>query len=297
MFFFNYIELAIICPYYCLSGYPLFLKARIITGIVLNYFEMEFFMFKQNATLLLCGLCGFSTAQAGTMADISNSDPSAVFVAAEGGWSWNKWNGVRADIVDVGRIFTSKNTENGSARVSVGVQKEVRPHFSVLGEIGYGYYGKTNFNFHQEGPQLSIAAGAPDFSQIHIKSTLDGFDVLAGLSYRISMIDLSFKAGAMVENARYKPSVNLSNIAPGNVFGSASLDANVTQVLPEIKLGVAYQLINNLSLTAAWSHVFGEKPGVNLTINPNFPPGIITIKAQNPTIDVFTLGASYSLPI
>ncbi len=248
--------------------------------------------------LLMCSLYSLPSVQAGTIGDYNNLASSGmVFIAVEGGWSWNKWQGFRANIADVGTILTSKHTQKGSARISAGAQKKLRPYFSVLGEIGYGYYGKTDINFHQHGPQLSIASGAADFSQIKVKATLDGLDVLAGVSYRISQFDLSFKAGAMIQNARYKPSINLSNYDRGNSYGSAYWDTSTTQVLPEIKLGMGYQLIENLYINAAWTHVFGQKPGINYTTDANNSGGFLAIKSQNPTLDAITIGASYALPI
>lgn len=248
-------------------------------------------------SIFFISLCSMANAEAGTMADVSNKYlPNAVFASIEGGWTWNNLNGVNINISDVGSIYTTKHSNKGTARVSMGFKRSISNNFAALGEIGYGYYGKTTFNFHQDGPLLS-SAGAPDFSQINIKSTIDGFDVLAGFSYHLSIIDLSFEAGAMIENVRYKPSINFSGIAPGNTFGSAIIDSNLTQVFPEIKIGVGYQLIDHLSLTASWMHVFGEKPSINVNINPSSPPGIIAIKTQNPTIDTFVLGASYAFPV
>jgi hypothetical protein len=178
----------------------------------------------------------------------------------------------------------------------MGVKKGISDTLAALGEIGYGYYGKTTFNFHQDGPILS-SPEAPDFSQATIKAMLDGLDVLAGFSYQLQALELSVKAGALIENARYNPRLNLSRLASGSLYGSASLDSNVTQVLPEIKVGAAYQIGKNLSLTAAWMHIFGESPSINITINPNFPPGTIAINTQNPTLEAVILGARYTFSV
>lgn len=231
------------------------------------------------------------------MGDVSSCLPGEVFIAAEGGWTWSQWNDVYVEIAEVGGIYSTKDFDRGSARVSMGFKKGVSDSLAALGEIGYGYYGRTKFNFHQDGPVFSTPE-APDFSQMNIRATLDGFDVLAGFSYRTSLLDLSFKAGAMIENTRYKSHVNLSGVAAGGMYGSVFLAANLTQVFPEIKLEAAYQVANNLSLTASWMHVFGEKPSVNFELNPSSPPdATATVSTQNPRIDAVMLGVRYAFPV
>jgi hypothetical protein len=253
-------------------------------------------MLKTKIGLISALSCALS-AQAGTLGEVSEALPSSyVFLAAEGGWTWNKLGGLDVNIPSVGRIFTDKEVSRGSGRLSMGAQKYLCPAIAAIGEIGYGYYGKTNFNFHQYGPILSTA-DAPDFSQVHVHIKNDGFDVLGGVSYDfLSRFDVFFKAGAMIENTRTNATIDFSRLAPGAVFGSASLDIDRTQVFPEIKLGGEYKFCRNLLLTAAWMHVFGEAPHIDLYINVNAPPGTLVIDRENPTIDTFFLGLKWAIP-
>jgi len=246
---------------------------------------------------MLCLFAGMNISHAGTMgAEVESPFSSSIFVAAEGGWTWNTLGGLQVNIVDVGRIFTVKKVDRGSARVSMGVKKYFYNAFAATGEIGYGYYGRTRFNFRQDGPLLSLP-DAPDFSQIHVKVTNDGFDALAGFSYTFSQLDVFFKAGAMVQNSRYNPVINLTGVSRGAVFGGVDFDYDRTQVFPEIKLGAAYQVWQNLSFMASWLHVFGSNPHIDPTINPEMPLGTIRVNRQNPILDTFFLGASYAFPI
>lgn len=255
---------------------------------------------------IVCGLCCFANAQAGTMGPVSEECcVSGYFISGEGGWTWNQMHDADIHLIGIGRLFTDHHHDNGSGRVSAGVKKELFNGFGALGEIGYGYYGRTRFDINRDhnildilGPILNLPI-AQNYD-VNFKATIDGFDVLTGVSYCVSSWDLLlfFEAGAMVQNVRFAMDADFNHAGPlSHTVGTVDIHTDHTQVFPEIRLGASYQIWGNFSVSAAWAHVFGEKPHLYLAANPMTPPGTIDINLENPSLDTFMLGANYTFGI
>lgn len=213
------------------------------------------------------------------------------FMQLEGGYSWNTLKGVDINILNVGNIRSNSDKDGWSGRVAVGVGKKVCDPFYVTSEIGWGYYGHTTAPLSADA--ALVGAGAPNFNAIRLKSTQNGFDVLAGILYNQPYYELFLKAGALIQNSQTNLNVDLTTLLNGNLNGNVSLSGNQTEALPEVKIGGAYHVTRNFAITAAWTHAFGTDTKIRATIDPNNPLGSININLRNPGLDIAMLGLQY----
>lgn len=241
-------------------------------------------MKKSTVSLGLLTILLSSGVNAGTMGPVQSPSLVKAFVGAEGGYTWTQLDGFNLNIIDTLRLSSTEDKNGWSGRVYTGLMHELSDTVAVTGEIGYGYYGRTKFNPVLSGPQAQNPALLNGLS---LKSSQDGFDVLAGIMYTQPSYDLFLKAGAIVQNSR----LSISSSLPAG--GSLSYKANQTEALPEIKLGGSYHLTEQLALTGAWTHAFGSTQKINLAYNPATSATAVNVNMQNPTMDSLMVGLQY----
>jgi hypothetical protein len=244
---------------------------------------------KKIALVSLMSALSFSSfLHAGAMGD-ANCAPS-VFASVEGGYTWNKIDGV--DITTgITTYSATKNEDQLSFRLAAGVINMLDDEFGVTGELGWGYYGRTTFDF----PVTTLSQSVNTSSQY----TLSGFDVLIGGAYIQTYYSLSLKVGGLIQNMQQKNSLTFSD--PTGVFADPAIYSitgkhNHTTVLPALKLGGAYDIDQNWSITGSWLFAFGATTGTSFT----FTPAAITQFAvddntQNPMQNTFMIGIQYSV--
>jgi hypothetical protein len=238
-------------------------------------------MKKSTVSVGLLTILLSSGVSAGTMGSVVQPSFVKPFVGVEGGYTWTQTDGLNFNYLDNLSLHSTENTKMaGSGRVYAGLSHELSDIFAVTGEIGGGYYGNTKYKFVRDPQTVAL-------DDLNIKSSQYGFDILAGLMYTQPSYDLFLKAGAMVQNSRL--SVNSS--LPAN--GSLALKTNETEILPEIKLGGAYHLTEQLALTASWAHVFGSTQKASLSYNPTSFSSAVHVNLQNPTLDSAMVGLQY----
>ena len=242
--------------------------------------------------ILSIGLMGLlvDAACAGTMGDASivNKDYFVPFVMGEGTVTWNNTQSVA--------IFGNQprvNKELWGGRGAVGIAHTSASRFGYTAEMGWGYYGSTSS--HNSG---SSTTGSLTISN---NSDLYGFDLLAGLTYNFSLVQVYFKAGAMAENRHTKGNAQFSSTNPDtgtNYLSTNQLRSTATNVLPEIKVGGLYALNEHLGVSLAYMHVFGNN-NFAATVNGSFSSpgaasGIASVaNAQNPSLDSVLFGLVY----
>ncbi len=230
-----------------------------------------------------------SSVYAGTMGPIQTATVSP-FVGIEGGYTWSQLNGFDFNVVDTLRIRTNDSEKGWSGRISTGLIYPLNDTFSTTGEIGWGYYGKTDFSGVLSVPGLPTV----NLNGVDIKSSQNGFDVLAGVMYTQPSYDLFFKAGALIQNSRLNVRINES-LLDSDLIGIISNKSSQTEALPLIKLGGAYHINEQLSVTASWMHAFGseQKYNVSLLQSVTAPAFNANINTMNPTIDSILVGLQY----
>ena len=259
----------------------------------------------RNKTLLSLMLAaGSSALYAGTMGPVSTTVVTPTytpFVSGEASYSWPKIDGVHVNFANLADLSSQTQLQGWGGRLAAGVMRPISESFALSFEGGLMYNDHVNLEprFMVSGAQV-----IPPSNVVSANFDQYGFDMLAGLMYTRPSYDLFFKAGALFENMRAHISVNANEILRNNrrqanfvPQASQSLNVNVAQVMPEIKLGGAYHVTENWSLTAAWMYAFGGKFGLGAD-NVNFATGSVSIGSiaanlNNPSINAVLFGAQY----
>lgn len=224
--------------------------------------------------------------------------PTKFFIALEGGYSHSKTDGVQLNVINLfdveNFLSVTSNSENSrfGARIALGAVKQLCELWGLSAEMGWGYYGRTRFPLSSSGFLTEFL----DFNAIHVKSSLNGFDLLAGIVFTQTCYELYFKAGALIQNAHTEFNVDRTQFfAPvqAGLLGNVNIKANHTEALPEIKLGGAYYFYDNWAITASWTHVFGTRTKMPINIDPSSTELIIPINTRNTTLDIAMLGLQY----
>ncbi|KTD37426.1 OmpA-like transmembrane domain-containing protein [Legionella moravica] len=245
-------------------------------------------MKKSTLLSLLSALSLSSTIHAGGMGD-SNSCCSTFF-ALEGGYTWNTIDGYDFALIGANTVITSAITNDQyTGRLAVGMVSMFEDQFGATGELGWGYYGKTTINPAVNGVTTQLPAS---FTMSH---TISGFDVLLGVAYMQPYYSLSVKAGAMIQNMQTHTTSLYSPAFASPLINSYSEKNNQTAVLPEIKLGAAYNFNENWALTGSYLFALGASPKTTGTFNLNNSTGNINMDTQNPTLNALLIGVQYTV--
>ncbi|MCL5271755.1 MAG: hypothetical protein M1486_00185 [Gammaproteobacteria bacterium] len=244
-------------------------------------------MKKSSLLSLLSALSFSSIIHAGGMGD-SNFCCSA-FMSLEGGYTLNAIDGYNFALIGTNTFITSTETDDHySARIAAGMLNMMDDQFGVTGELGWGYYGKTTLN-----PSIGNVAPLP--GTLTISHTLSGFDALLGVAYIQPCYSLSFKAGALIQNMQTHTTAVFAPAFALPFYDNYSIKENKTAVLPEVKLGAAYNFNENWSLTGAYIFAWGSDTKTSGAFNLNTQTGSLDINNQNPTLNSLMLGVQYTV--
>jgi hypothetical protein len=229
------------------------------------------------ATALSCS----SLVHAGGMGGQSNC--CSGFVAFEGGYTVNSIGNYNFTLIGTGLELSSiKKSQHYTGRLAVGMINMMDDNFASTAELGWGYYGRTSLNPSFLG-----------YGNLTIKRTITGFDALVGVAFIQPNYSLSFKAGALIQNMTTQTSATLSDLN-FPFFNTYNSKENQTAALPEIKLGAAYNIDNNWSLTAAYLFALGSSSKTTGTFNVNTSRSTISTNSLNPTINSLLLGIQFT---
>jgi hypothetical protein len=224
------------------------------------------------------------------------------FLAGEASYTWPQIDGYNANFQSLANVTSTVQNQGWGGRFAAGLMHAMSDRFAYSAEMGWGYYGHVNLE-----PRFTVSNGAqviPPANTIGASMDGYGFDMLAGILYTQPKYDLFFKAGALFENLHVNMSVDprtilrnnrrAENFVPGSTL---TLNRNMPQVMPEIKLGGAYHVTENWSATIAWMHAFGGSLGLsagdlNLASN-SVRIGDITANLNSPTLNSVMFGLEY----
>lgn len=221
-----------------------------------------------------------SWAFSGNMGDVSNNTTS-FFLSGEGSYTWNKFGNIV-----VNGIITSPQIDGWGGRLAAGFVKPYRENIKLTGEVGGGYYGTTKYN--------AVSQNSTS------RRTLDGYDALVGAIYSLNSlknIGILGEIGFMSLNKRFSNLFDVNGLAPGGAFsGSVTKKGNQTQILPELKAGLLYDLNMNFALQISYLHVFGVNPQAETIISPiNSGYTFNTVNdSRHPTLNSLLFGLRYT---
>lgn len=236
---------------------------------------------------IISALTCSSFVYAGGMGCNNSSFCGSAFIGLEGGYTWNMIDGFAFNLVN-GSVVSVEDNQGYTARISAGVLSNIDDQFGVTGEVGWGYYGRTNLN-----PAIvGTAAATP--GTFNIQQTLTGFDTLLGVAFTQPNYSLFLKAGALFQNMQTKTN---ASIAPFGfpIVSTLNLVSNSTEVLPEIKLGGSYNFNENWAVTAAYLFALGASPRLTGDFNVNTGRLGINSNTQNPSINTVLFGVQYTV--
>lgn len=227
------------------------------------------------------------TAYAGTMGPVSSVVPGYTpFASAEGSYTWNSF------LTSGPGLVTSQNGWGG--RLAVGVNRPWKDNLGLTFETGYGYYGNISGTYAQSGGG-PLGNGTVNASA---KTDVLGADILAGLFYTYNQFDVFAKAGMMVQTLWQKGTLNssLNMLSLVTVDTNATMRANETAVLPEIKVGGDYNINDAMGLSLAYMHVFGSRNNGATVTTPvgAFSPITANVNTQAVTMDAIMFGIHYN---
>jgi len=246
----------------------------------------DLIMKKITLLSLISAISYGAVAHAGAMGE-SGSCCSA-FVALEGGYTRSMIDNYDYSLIGLGSITSTKNNDGYTARLAAGMISMVDDQVGFTGELGWGYYGRTTLDSTNTG----LLAALP--STLSIQHTLSGFDVLLGVAYVQQYFSLSLKAGALVQNMQTKTDANIIDLA-FPIYDSFTEKKNQTAVLPEIKLGAAYNFDDNWAITGAYMYALGGTPRSVGTFNPDTGRANLVVNSQNPSTNTLLLGIQYTV--
>ncbi len=253
----------------------------------------------RNKVLLSSMLLACAASYAGDMGPVESYNLKP-FILGEAAYSWPQVEGMSMRLTNA-TITSDIQNQGWGGRLAAGLMRQISEKFALSFEGGLIYNDHIAVNpiIHYNGAQIKL--DQPIFS-----GSFDqyGLDLLGGISYVRPKYDLFFKAGALLENMRSRISVSSNAVLTGNnrqqnfVKGATqTINTNVGQVMPEIKLGGAYHYSEDWSVTASWMHAFGGtlSSGGNMDLTSGAVRiGGVNLSLNNPTINSVLFGVQYN---
>lgn len=221
--------------------------------------------------------CGASV-HAGAMGAAESVPCLSSFFLLEGGVAGNQLKGYDYSLTGMdGRLKSQEKNTNYAGRLSAGMLRAVTEEFAVSSEIGYGIYGSTKHTPNTVG-----------LANLNVQHTMNGFDALAGVAYTDIDWSIFLKAGALVETRTTKTTSDLTSLLPLELVYKETV--HHTAVLPEIKIGGAYNFDSNWAVTLSYLHAFGTNTKATGNINVTNQTITFNNDQQNPSVDAVLLG-------
>ncbi len=235
----------------------------------------------KKTAILLSNLLCISLGYAGTLGEALTSQTTR-YANLEASATWPTLG-----TQTMNGYTTVRSYQVWGGRFSAGVLSPYKK-INLLGEVGGGYYGKVS------GTNESGYFGNRKFT---------GYDVLVGALYQLNTsflndVDIFGSVGFMALNSRISATADLLKLFQdgGSFNGITNKEFNVTQVLPEIKVGGIYHLNENLGFTISYLHVFSNSPGVNRTMSGIAGQGVNingSSDINNPALNTLLFGLRY----
>lgn len=246
---------------------------------------MELRMMKKTSLLtLITSLTCSAFAYAGDMGEDPSMCCVTTFFSLEAGYTKTNIEGFNIDLIGVGTLAPVNSKKGYTARLAAGVLDKLYDEWGISGELGWGYYGRTSNNSSLLSTDFYLANSY----------TVSGFDLLVGVSYMQPSFDLFLKAGALVQTLSVSTTLEVASF-DGAAFSSLATQSNKTGVLPEVKIGGAYNFNDNWSLTAAYAYAFGSTLKFTGTLDTLGNLTNVAINNQNPTLSTILVGIQYTV--
>lgn len=246
-------------------------------------------MMKRLSLISIASTLAFTTLlHAGSM-----GEPDACctgFMSLEGGYVWSTTGDYNLAVLGVTDAYSSTQTHDQyAARLAAGILSMMDDQFGITGEVGWGYYGKSTQYPRFYGPAITAPA------TLRTSQQLSGFDTLFGVSFIQQYYSLYFKAGAMFQNMVTDTQAVIAPFVGFPLIDTLTIKRNNAAVLPEIKVGAAWNFNENWALTGAYMLAIGGSPKTTAVFNPTTLTANLNINTENPTINAALIGIQYTV--
>jgi hypothetical protein len=225
-----------------------------------------------------------SSTYAGTMGDIDAASLSGgiiPFVSLEGFPVWISHGQV--DYTDPNNaVVTNLQALSGGVRGAAGFLYPYKSNLDLTAEAGWNYFGNTN---------LTLSGTRGVFTD---KLSINGVDFLAGATYKHNnKFELFGKFGALFQIIRQH--MTYVGTAGGNNSYNTALDYVISDVLPEIKVGLNYNINQHWGASIAYMHAFGYSPTMTASKaeTTNLTQYNANLNLQGASLNAIEMGVRY----
>lgn len=192
------------------------------------------------------------------------------------------------------------NSSYWGGRVAAGISHPYKK-FRWTAETGWGDYGYLSANEYYEAS--GSTNNSTTYNPVYVKLDVSAPDLLVGLSYRYNKFDFFVKGGTLFTRSHLTvktKNLEISSSTRKEVLWDPDITLPVTDILPELKVGVSYDINRNISGFFSFMHAFGSMPRftgsnfINTVNDVKYVHNKYDIKATTPFLDVFSLGLKYS---
>lgn len=225
-------------------------------------------------------------AYAGDMGKIApavfNAHNSAPFISAEGFPVWINFGGIRTTNNSTTHSADTGNYLAGGGRGAAGFSYTYTDKIDFTAEAGWNYFGRTS------GSVSGTAYGA----------TLTGTDLLLGATYRKNNYGVYIKGGTLFQRSSVHinvPSTYYLTSGTTEYFAAVAGRFVVTDVLPEVKVGLTYDINPQWGASVAYMHAFGDTPKITTALNSTATTAnsYVGVDLRGPTLNSVLFGMTY----
>ena len=251
-----------------------------------------------TSKFLVCSIaCAFiPLTYAGTIGNISadsfTSGRIVPFASFEAFPVWVSYSKVRYDDAQYNQVLNYKAL-SGGVRGAAGILYAYKPNLDLTAEAGWNYFGSANGN---------LGSNSAVFTD---KISASGVDGLVGVTYKQNnKFEWFAKGGALFQIIRQNMTYVGTNGSSGNNTYNLAYNLLVLDVLPEVKVGLNYNISQNWGASFSYMHAFGSSPSIALStttsdgpLSLGQPTTLTTYNAnlnlQGATLDAVQLGIHY----
>lgn len=225
-------------------------------------------------------------AAAGTMGEVADASFGGrgitPFVSLEGFPVWISFGGISVTNNASTSASDKGNMLSGGGRFAAGFATPYSPNIDFTAESAWNYFGSTS----------GKTAGNT------LAASLSGVDFLVGALYKYSNYQFFVKGGALFERLDYKinvPNRYVATIESITYYAGVAVKGSISPVLPEIKVGMNYDITPNWAASLAYMHAFGYAPSVvtGVQSTPTSFNDYVSANLRGATLNAINIGVRY----
>ncbi len=200
----------------------------------------------KSAALFTTLLASSVMSYAGDMGPVKTFVPqNTYYVEGEAAYTWTSVGSLIVNGVTLPRTY-----DGWGGRIAAGAMHPLNETWRTFAEVGWGYFDSA------KAGNSTIGSTTNDYNY--------GADLLVGLDYRFSQIDIFGGFGAMLQAINTHTVNDSSHLFEGStITGVNDLRFATTTVSPELRVGGVYNFTENLGALVTYNYTFGNTLSLN----------------------------------